>query len=171
MDTIINNISPAYHTVYGLVLRGHMFTDEIVRYTANFTRTGTGIDRWGFMIFTSRRYFEIYYLTKICDGVWYRKSGMNPFRKPSEQNRRWICPPDKYDVLPPQSVKEQQIDAFNISDITGVVRTRYSISYKESEFDLVELKIDFRNRFKTGYYVFRAIDGERIAMLIQSANS
>ena len=109
MDEILNNISPAFHPAFTLIQRERMYLDEKILYAANFTRTGTGMDQWGFLIFTNKRYFKIYHLTQVSEDVWYKKVGIGLFRKSSEHNRRWIFPPK---TLPPMVFKEQRVDEF-----------------------------------------------------------
>lgn len=142
-----------------------MYLDEHILYAANFTRTGTGLDQWRFLVFTNKRYFKTYHLTQVSEGVWYKKSGISLFRKSSELNRQWIFPPK---ILPPMAVKEQRVDEFSLSDIKGIVKNNYTASHHGLDIELVELRFDFYNRYKVGYKVFEAKDGEYIAKLIQS---
>ncbi len=165
-NEVLRNLEPAFHEVLSLIQHERLFINETIRYAAPFTRTGTGLDRWGFLAFTSQRYFEAYYLTVVTRGIWYKKSGFAINRRSSQQNRRWILPPER---LPPMSKREQLIDDYAYTTIKGVGTNSFSVLDGGVTLELTELRLEFFDRYNTGYMVLESAHGVHIAHLFQLA--
>ena len=169
---IVENLSPCYRSIFGKIKRQKVYSGEKIFYAADFTGNGTpGLMDWGFMIFTTHRYLKIFMLSENLSGISYYKLGSNWDKILGEKvvDRRWMDPYKAYKESYLAKLELPKCSDFDYSTIKGVIRNDYSVQSKSRQIPLVELRLDFYDRFGDIFKTFKAKDGTFIYDLLNFA--
>lgn len=169
---IAENLSLCFRPIFGDIRRQKVYADEKVVYAADFTSNANQVVKiWGFMVFTDRRYLQITATSESTMGASYYKSGSvwDKIMGRKADDRRWIDPYRSFTESYLAKLKLPDCWDFGYSSIKGFTRTDYSVEIGSDVIALVELHLEFHNRFGNFYETFKAKDGDYICELLTLA--
>ncbi|MAT96426.1 MAG: hypothetical protein CL608_04715 [Anaerolineaceae bacterium] len=84
------------------------------------------------------------------------------------ENRRWFDPNQSYkkSFLAKLKLTNFDVSDFLYSTIKGIIKNAYSVSYGSKQVELVELHLEFNDRYGEIFKTFKAIDGNYIYDLL-----